>query len=129
MANSFSTRSRTSSVESYHNFIDTSSIGSNQLLNLNSTHNSLSISGLKSSLRRMFSVKSQGQLVLWYFEYFFFHLYMVLVFDYSRTFQSPGRRFGPHFIYFILNNWLISLALKPELWFKTEYVNLSLRNN
>ncbi|CAH8488389.1 unnamed protein product [Schistosoma bovis] len=61
LANSFSTRSRTSSVESYHNFIDTSSIGSNQLLNLNSTHNSLSISGLKSSLRRMFSVKSQDQ--------------------------------------------------------------------
>ncbi|VDP40390.1 unnamed protein product [Schistosoma curassoni] len=60
LANSFSTRSRTSSVESYHNFIDTSSIGSNQLLNLNSTHNSLSISGLKSSLRRMFSVKSQA---------------------------------------------------------------------
>uniref|UniRef100_A0A3Q0KPV4 FERM domain-containing protein n=2 Tax=Schistosoma mansoni TaxID=6183 RepID=A0A3Q0KPV4_SCHMA len=61
LANSFSTRSRTSSVESYHNFIDTSSIGSNQLLNSNRTHNSLSISGLKSSLRRMFSVKSQDQ--------------------------------------------------------------------
>ncbi|CAH8436737.1 unnamed protein product [Schistosoma rodhaini] len=61
LANSFSTRSRTSSVESYHNFIDTSSIGSNQLFNSNRTHNSLSISGLKSSLRRMFSVKSQDQ--------------------------------------------------------------------
>ncbi|CAH8465856.1 unnamed protein product [Schistosoma turkestanicum] len=61
LSNSLSTRSRTASVESYHNFVDTSSTGSNQLLNSNRTQNFLSISGLKSSLRRIFNVRSEDQ--------------------------------------------------------------------
>ncbi|TNN09308.1 Band 4-like protein isoform 1 [Schistosoma japonicum] len=57
---SFYTRPRACSVESYHNFLDNVSVGSSQLLNSDKTHNSLSISGLKSSLRRFFSVKYEG---------------------------------------------------------------------